>query len=280
MSPSAAITQLVPGVYVHDSPFFQSKRTLIVDGSGSTLVDTPVAFADTRMLLALAEAESRPVRRIILTHSHFDHSAGCQLLPAAERIAQRGAGEWMLSPHATSLLTRRPTEHPDLAQLCVTLPTMELEGAASVRLQQRTLRLLPTPGHSPDSMSLLLEPDGILFTGDGFVTCFPPIIQDGDSAQAVATHKRILALDFAYVVPGHGPVLPATEARRHCRTSLRYLQQIRRALARLDPETPLEVVLTSVQDLCSLFPFPEDMTRHWHEHAVAKVWEERRQNSR
>jgi len=277
MNQAATITSLVSGVYILSSPFFQSKRGLIVDASGSVLVDTSISFAETEMMLDQAEASGQPVRRIVLTHSHFDHSAGCQLLPRAERIAQHGAGEFLLSAHAAEYLARRPPEHPDLARVHITLPTIELEGAATVRLELGMLHLLPTPGHSPDSMCILVEPKGILFTGDTLVTCFPPVIQDGDSTDAVASLKRILALRFEWLVPGHGPVLDASAAREHCQTSLNYLEAMRSRISRFDdPETPFEVISAAVDDLCSVFPFPSDTVQEWHERAVAKVWEEKR----
>lgn len=182
----------------------------------------------------------------------------------------------MLSEHAANYLAQRPPEHPDLARLRITLPTIELEGPAKLRMDRWTLHMLPTPGHSPDGMCILLEPEGVLFTGDTVVTCFPPIIQDGSSAELVASLRCILALEFARLVPGHGPVLGPAAARHHLLTSLRYLEELQHEISQFDdPDTLPQVITAAVDHLRSAFPFPAETVKAWHDKAVSKVWEER-----
>ena len=275
MNEKASLSRLGNDVYVLNSPFVESRRGLIVHDDGSTLIDTSVAFAETQLMLDKADMERHPVRRVILTHSHFDHSAGCQLVPQMERIAQYGAGNWMHSEHARNYLAQRPAEHPDLERVQVTPPTLEIDGSARLRLNQRTLYLFPTPGHSPDSMSILLEPDGVLFSGDAVVTCFPPIIQDGNSTDEIRSLQHILELDYAWLVPGHGPVLDAEAAKRHCEVSLAYLQAATNRLSRFtDPETPIETLRQAVDDLRAMWTLPAEVVEFWHSRAVAKIWDE------
>lgn len=269
------LRQLVPDVYILDSPFVQSKRGLILDATGATMIDTSVAFDETRMMIAQAEKAGTPLRRLLLTHSHFDHSAGSQLLPNIERIAQRRAGDWMLSEHAANYLAQRPAEHPDLELISITLPTLEITGPAMIRLSGRSLALLPTPGHSPDSMSIVLEPDGVLFAGDTVVTCFPPIIQDGSGFAEIESLQSILELDFHYLVPGHGPVLERDAALRHIRSSLEYLVAVADSLAQLqDAEIPFPSVLEFTKHTVALLPDDLEAVEFWHERAVARLWQE------
>src|SRR5437879_5312190 len=64
--------------------------------------------------------------------------------------------------------------------------------------------ILHTPGHSDDSVTLLLD-DGAAFTGD----LTPPGLAGEDNAGAVAASWRLLREHGANrVYPGHGPVLP------------------------------------------------------------------------
>jgi len=64
--------------------------------------------------------------------------------------------------------------------------------------------ILHTPGHSDDSVTLLLD-DGAAFTGD----LTPPALAGEDNAGAVAASWRLLREHGAHrVYPGHGPVRP------------------------------------------------------------------------
>lgn len=64
--------------------------------------------------------------------------------------------------------------------------------------------IVPTPGHSDDSVSLLLD-DGSVFTGD----LTPPTLVGEDDARIVAASWRLLRERGATrVYPGHGPVRP------------------------------------------------------------------------
>jgi glyoxylase-like metal-dependent hydrolase (beta-lactamase superfamily II) len=277
MVEGTSLDRLVENIFIHSSPFFQSKRGLILDPLGSTLIDTPVALEESQRLFRFARESGQPIRRIVLTHSHFDHTTGCQFLLEGERISQQGAGEWMLGEAAREYLALDPPEHPDLKKFTITLPSLEICGSATLRSATRSLHLFPTPGHSPDSMSVWVEPERILFTGDAVVTCFPPVIEDGNSADTVESYQKILALDFQWLVPGHGPVLDGQAARRHIRTSLFYIEEMKKRLYRFsNPDSPMEEIEADVSDLISVFPSTLNMVPEFHRLAVSKMWNERK----
>ncbi|NIM94012.1 MAG: MBL fold metallo-hydrolase [Anaerolineales bacterium] len=277
MIENASLKELMPNLFILNSPFVHSKRSLIIDATGSVMIDTSVSLAETKMMIDKADELGQPIRRLILTDGHFDHSAGSQLLAEAERIAQRGVGEWMLSKHAQDYLELDPPEHPDLKMFTVTLPTFEIDGSAVLNLTHRLLRLFPTPGHSPTHMSVFLEPDGVIFAGDAVMTCFPPVIQDGESEDALESYREILEMDFNWLVPGHGPVLEAAEAREHIERCIQYLQELRIRISKFDdPGISFEEVEQSVKELPCLFPDDIEMVEEWHDKAVNKVWDERR----
>jgi glyoxylase-like metal-dependent hydrolase (beta-lactamase superfamily II) len=59
--------------------------------------------------------------------------------------------------------------------------------------------ILPTPGHSPDSVSLLLD-DGSAFTGD-----LGPMLGGDDADQVAASWRLLGERGMTSVFPGHGP---------------------------------------------------------------------------
>jgi glyoxylase-like metal-dependent hydrolase (beta-lactamase superfamily II) len=77
------------------------------------------------------------------------------------------------------------------------------------------LRVLHTPGHRFDHICLLLEEARVLFAGDlvagvGTVVIIPP---EGSVTAYLASLRRLLALDLALMVPAHGPVITAAQAK-------------------------------------------------------------------
>ena len=68
-------------------------------------------------------------------------------------------------------------------------------------------RILATPGHTADSLSLLL-PDGSLFCGDAAMSGFPSLrhitIWAEDAAAFSRSWERLLSLKVRRIYPGHG----------------------------------------------------------------------------
>lgn len=158
-----------------------------------------------------------PLARIVLTHGHPDHAAG-----AARLAAATGA----------PVLRRADGSLPD------TLPG---------------LTVLPTPGHTSDSVCLLARGPGgrdaaggpVVLTGDtilgrGTTVVAHPDGRLGDYLDALA---RLAALGDLPVLPGHGPPLPSVRSAALAYLDHRRerLEQVRAALAAGD-RTPREVV--------------------------------------
>lgn len=62
--------------------------------------------------------------------------------------------------------------------------------------------ILPTPGHSDDSISLLLD-DGSVFTGD---LTRPGFISREDPTVVLASWRLLRGRGAVRVYPGHGPI--------------------------------------------------------------------------
>lgn len=154
---------------------------LVVDEAGGAAL-----AVDPRLdLVERFEAASRRrgvrLQYVLDTHTHADHLSGVR------RLAER-TGATVLA-HAASKLRG---------------PARRLTGGTSFALGTRTVAVLDAPGHTPDSLALLV--DGHLFTGDALFaggagrTDFP----GGSAAQLFDTFRRLEMLPDATVVhPGH-----------------------------------------------------------------------------
>src|SRR5579859_6402670 len=113
-------------------------------GSDSVVVVDPGPEGEEHLRRVHAEAVAgdRRVAKILLTHGHSDHSAG----------AARLAG-----------MTGAPVQAADPAHR---LGPEGLAGGDVIIAAGCELRVVATPGHSADSVSLLLPADAVLLTGD------------------------------------------------------------------------------------------------------------------
>ena len=154
--------------------------------SGSVVVD-PGPLDETHLARV---ADHGPVRLIVLTHGHFDHSEG------APRLHE---------------LTGAPVVARDPA-LCIDAEPLA-DGRAQPVDGLEWLTLL-TPGHSSDSVSLLLTADRALLTGDtvlgrGTTVVAHPDGRLADYLESLQRLRDLAASDIDIVLPGHGPVVDA-----------------------------------------------------------------------
>jgi glyoxylase-like metal-dependent hydrolase (beta-lactamase superfamily II) len=184
-----------------------------------------------RRVLAAAAAEDRRVASILLTHGHPDHAAG------AARFAE---------------LSEAPIQAADPAR------RLGSEGFADgdvITAAGCELRVIATPGHSPDSVSIVLPADGALFTGDTVLGRGTTVIaQDGNLGDYLRSLDQLRELAEAaalrLLLPGHGPTLanPIEILDYYLAHRAERLEQVRSALA-AGARTPAEIVAMIYTDV-------------------------------
>ncbi|HEX3736279.1 MAG TPA: N-acyl homoserine lactonase family protein [Solirubrobacterales bacterium] len=153
-----------------------------------------------------AQVELRTVTKVVLTHLHFDHAGGLELLPAEVPIfVQRREWEAGQDPEAVARNFFLPRDYEGIAAQVVPVDgDHDLLGDGSVEL-------LLTPGHTPGHQSVRVG-DGLVIGAD--VTHFAAGLDDhrlpifGDDLDAqLASAERLRALRDAGAVvrPGHDP---------------------------------------------------------------------------
>ncbi len=164
---------------------------LIDAADGWTLIDPGPMDADhLRGLRALAAA---PIRRILVTHTHPDHS------PGAAALRQRTG----------AVLLGRPSAQAR-GQDTTFIPDRELADGERIELgPDMTLRVIHTPGHASNHLCYLLEPEGVLFTGDHIIQGSTVVIDppDGDMAHYLTSLERLLGENLVALAPGHGTLI-------------------------------------------------------------------------
>jgi glyoxylase-like metal-dependent hydrolase (beta-lactamase superfamily II) len=117
------------------------------------------------------------------------------------------------------------------------------------------LRVVATPGHSSDSVSLLLPADGALFTGDTVLGRGTTVIaRDGNLGDYLRSLEQLRelaeAVELHLLLPGHGPMLadPIATLDYYLAHRAERLEQVRSAVA-AGAKTPAEIVAMIYTDV-------------------------------
>ena len=102
-----------------------------------------------------------------------------------------------------------------------------MNAAASAELEQFVLQPVG-PAHTPEDLAVYLPQRRVLYAGDLVFRSRIPFVGQADSRNWIASLDRLLALDTAVIVPGHGPL--STEARRDMQLTRDYLVYLRQTL--------------------------------------------------
>ena len=195
----------------------------------AVVIDTLAMPEETLAMRSFIEEELNvPVRYIINTHYHADHSWGNCYFPGATILAHRLARDIMQEKGPASLEAARRT-NPSFRQVKLVLPHMTFtDGSLTLRVGKKNLILQSTPGHSRDGISVLVEEDRVLFAGDAFMPV--PYIVDGDLETLTNTIKAMGKMGLENIIQGHGDIILRGEIEDAVKENLAYLSAIRKAV--------------------------------------------------
>jgi glyoxylase-like metal-dependent hydrolase (beta-lactamase superfamily II) len=220
-------------IYVFTSEIYaQVTAGAVVSPDGSILIDTLAFPMETLEIKDFLEKRlGTRVRYVINTHYHADHSNGTCFFPVAEVVGHRLCRE-RLDTTGRRGLARAKEQSPELAEVEIVLPEVLLtDGPLYFHLGKKTLQLFHTPGHSPDSISVLLKEDRILFAGDMMMPL--PTIVDGELDAMVRSLHSIPALGLENVIQGHGEVVLRGEIDEAVKSNLKYLEALRKKVTQM-----------------------------------------------
>jgi glyoxylase-like metal-dependent hydrolase (beta-lactamase superfamily II)/8-oxo-dGTP pyrophosphatase MutT (NUDIX family) len=156
----------------------------------------------------LWRATQGDIRMIVCTHSHSDHSPGAAPLQALCSTRPTIFG-------LPAAATARPAASfsPDQALRDGERLTLAAAAPADGEARSHTLRVIHTPGHAANHLCLLLEEDGLLFSGDHVLNGSTTVVDppDGNMNAYLDSLDRLDAacaeagVDF--ILPAHGYVL-------------------------------------------------------------------------
>lgn len=161
---------------------------------------------DAPHLERLWRAAAGQIRSIVCTHSHPDHSPGARRLQALCGLQPPVLG---LASGPNARADSRFAPDRELADG----ETLVLQGMGTQGTVTHTLRAIHTPGHAANHLCLLLEEDGLLFSGDHILNGSTTVIAppDGHMDDYLRSLDKLSALcaehGIEFILPAHGYVL-------------------------------------------------------------------------
>ena len=161
---------------------------------GVILVDDKFAADAPEITAKVKSITDKPIRYVLNTHQHGDHTGGNEALLAAsaEIIIHKNARANMVTG-----------KQPGLPRITFSDETQVFLGGQEVRARHLGR------GHTNGDAVIFFPAERVLHTGDLFVNGGAPFIDYSSGGSLVAWDKTIeqaLAYDFDTVIPGHGPV--------------------------------------------------------------------------
>jgi len=185
---------------------------------GKFVVDTFVAPAWPKLKQALDGLGNAPVKCVIDTHWHFDHTDNNAHLHAAGAtvLAHENTKKRMTEPHVLPVLYRGP--NGALVDVHVppspveALPQQTFRASYKLRANRETLALQHfTPSHTDGDIYVHFEKANVIQMGDLFFNGIYPYIDAGTGGTITGTIAAVdnilsLAGNDTKIVPGHGPL--------------------------------------------------------------------------
>ncbi len=165
---------LTANLFVIADPFFQ---LYLINGENPAIIDTGVAHSANKFLHNITQLlGEKPLKKILLTHSHWDHTGGLSAISEKYKpstFASRACAELLKKPQVISFINRMNREYagtkfiPDHFFLTSIFSLNEIYQDYKIELDHNlTIKVYETPGHTRCSVSYVLEQQAILFPGD------------------------------------------------------------------------------------------------------------------
>jgi len=236
---------------------------VVCDG-GVLVIDTRAHHKQARELIVdLREISSLPVRWVINTHHHWDHTFGNgEFFDAAiwghERCARHLADSGLAMLEQVKELA--PDQSEWLDEVAIVPPAHTFSESATTEFGGRTVTMTHL-GRGHTDNDIVITVDGVVFAGDLVESGAPPAFGDAFPFEWPDTVGRLLGMVHGPVVPGHGTVVD----QGFVATQHQQLEEV----ARLARERIADG-LTVAQATAAGGPFP-DRTMH---QAFERAWDQ------
>jgi cyclase len=185
---------------------------------GVFMVDSQFAPLTDKIVAAIKQISDRPIRFMVNTHVHPDHTGG------NENLGKLGV-TLMSRPQLRTRLAARPTPPAGLA-------TITYDSRISLHMNGEEIQLIPVPAAHTDGDTMIYFPkNNVIMTGDFYRSIQYPYPDRGNGGSFKGLIDGLnavinLAGPATKIVPGHGPVVTKAEVAAHRDTALAVQEKV------------------------------------------------------
>jgi len=250
------IVRLTNTLWVKRSQAMAYNCGAVISAGRAALIDPGLGRAGVAMLADLLAAEGATLERIIITHSHWDHILGPELLPPAPILAHAAFGQSLAADQAYTLkaIARWEASQGAARGAPFVPPTPDelVEDGHELALGDLTLHLVHVPGHAADQVAIYEPASAVLWAADILSDLEIPFVSHSLAAYEAAL-QRLARLEIRALAPGHGvPTTDPAEIARRIAEDRAYLAELR---ARVQAVVDAGGTIAQAVAACATMPF-------------------------
>ena len=208
--PPPHTVEVADGVFAYvqpDGSWWLNNTGFIVGDDNVIAIDATSTERRTRALLdAIRDVTTTPVRTLVNTHHHGDHTNGNCLFADATVIGHRLCRDGVLAQVIGGLDAVFGTV--EWGDLTIRAPEVVFDDQLTLHIGDVRVELhhLGTPAHTTNDVVAWLPDKRVLFTGDLVFNGGTPFMLMGSVEGFLEALPRVREFDAETLVPGHGPV--------------------------------------------------------------------------
>src|SRR5262245_51690071 len=224
------LLEVSPGVFMYyqpDGTWWINNTGFLTGPQGVISIDACATRRRTQAYLeAIATVTAAPVRAVINTHHHGDHTFGNCLFPGAAIIAHERTRAEAIAFGAPGDLPF--WDGPEWGELTLDPPFITYADQIAVHAGElrAAIRHVGVAAHTTNDSIVWIPDRSVLFCGDLIFNGGTPFLLMGSVAGTIQVLEQvIMPLSARTIVPGHGPVFEGTEPIERTLHYLRYVQR-------------------------------------------------------
>jgi len=175
-----------------------SSNIYVVEDDGLTVIDPGNDYTAFLQFFDLG-FDPGDVKRVLVTHGHFDHAMGALELTKYKAIREKGAMEVVMHEAGPEELKKNLEE--------LGFPVRLVRGGETLSTGRFQLQVIHTPGHTADGICFYHGDSGVLFSGDAVLPhglSAPDKHGGGRLDHLLFALRELLDLPVTHLLPGHG----------------------------------------------------------------------------